>query len=249
MLWSSVAQGLKDAVLIRTGYGCNNACVFCNQGDWRATRGDRAAEDVQADVIDGARRAAQGSGVVVLAGGEVTLRHELPHWIETARRHGAKRVVIQTNGRMLAYPKLAETLVTSGADTFGVALHGPRAEVHDWLTQAPGSFDQAVRGVRNVVRAGARVYINTVITRSGFRHLPELAALLPALGARGVRFIWPDAEGKALDLKPSVLPSPYMVAPHLWRAVALAQAHGRRVIFEGPPDFPAPEPRHAVHGS
>ncbi len=244
-----MAQGLKDAVLVRTGYSCNNACVFCNQGDWRDTRGDRAAEEVQADVIDGARRAALGSGVLVLAGGEVTLRHELPHWIETARRHGARRMVVQTNGRMLAYPKLAETLVTSGADTFGVALHGPRPEIHDWLTQAPGSFEQAVRGVRNVVRAGAGVYINTVVTRSGFRHLPELAAALPSLGARGIRFIWPDAAGRALDLAPSVAPHPKMVAPYLWAAVAIARDRGRRVIFEGPPDFPAPEERHAVHGS
>ncbi|MCB9727919.1 MAG: radical SAM protein [Deltaproteobacteria bacterium] len=244
-----MAQGLKDAVLVRTGYGCNNACVFCNQGDWRSTRGDRSAEDVQADVIDGARRAAQGSGVLVLAGGEVTLRHELPHWIETARRHGARRVVVQTNGRMLAYPRFAETLCTSGADIFAVALHGPTAELHDWLTQAPGSFDQAVRGIRNVVRAGARVFINTVVTRSGFRHLPEVSALLPGLGASGIRFIWPDADGRALDLAPSVIPHPHMVAPHLWRAVALARARGCRVVFEGPPDFPGPEQAHAVHGT
>jgi MoaA/NifB/PqqE/SkfB family radical SAM enzyme len=130
-----------------------------------------------------------------------------------------------------------------------VALHGPRPEIHDWLTQAPGSFEQAVRGVRNVVRAGAGVYINTVVTRSGFRHLPELAAALPSLGARGIRFIWPDAAGRALDLAPSVAPHPKMVAPYLWAAVAIARDRGRRVIFEGPPDFPAPEERHAVHGS
>ena len=48
--------------------------------------------------------AADVSGrTVVLSGGEVTLHREALDWVDRAKARGAARVVLQTNGRMLAY--------------------------------------------------------------------------------------------------------------------------------------------------
>lgn len=229
-----MAQGLKDAALVRSGYRCNSACRFCDQGDWRETRGDRPADEVLADVLVSAEAAARGSGVLVLSGGEITLRRELPEWVAAAREAGARTVVVQTNGRMLSYKKWARQLVEAGCDVVAVALHGPDAPLHDYLTRSEGSFDQAVVGMGNVRRYGAKVYVNTVITRSNFRHLPDMALKLPVWGAQGIRFNWPRTEGVALELAPSIIPHPEMVAPHLRRAMEIAKKLKRRVDYEGP---------------
>ena len=232
-----MAQGLKQSGLVRSGYGCNNACRFCDQGDWRETRVEPSDDEVRALISQATEQASEGSGVVVFAGGEVTLRSELTDWVELAREQGARRVLIQTNGRMLAYPRTAKRLVAAGADVFAVALHGHIAPLHDWLTQVPGSFDQALKGIENVRRAGANVLVNTVITRSNFRHLPEIVALLPRINASGIRFIWLRPEGHAEALAPSLAASPDMVARYLQRALELARALRRRVQFEVPDDL------------
>lgn len=234
-----MAQGLRDAILVRTGYGCNNACRFCAQGDWRVTRGDHPAAEVEAEV----RRAVSARPrVLVLSGGEVTLRPELLEWVAAARDAGAGRVLVQTNGRMLAYKGFAERLVAAGADTVAVGLHGDTAALHEWLTRAEGSFEQAVAGIRRARQAGARVLVNTVITRPGFRHLDDIVRLAARLGVARVRFLWPRAEGAAADPSASVVPDPSLVAPRLWRARRLASTLGVRVSFDGPAGFPTQPP-------
>jgi MoaA/NifB/PqqE/SkfB family radical SAM enzyme len=188
---------------------------------------DRESAEILSEV-----QSLEGGRTVVFSGGEITLRRELPEWIEAAKAAGAKTVIVQTNGRMLSYKKLARRLVRAGVDIFAVALHGHRAELHDWLTRVDGSFEQALVGMRNVQSCGGVVYVNTVITRSNFRHLPDMAKLLPSWGASGIRFMWPRIEGDAVAQAPALIPHPEMVAAYLEQAGGIARALNRHVSIE-----------------
>jgi MoaA/NifB/PqqE/SkfB family radical SAM enzyme len=209
--------------------GCNNACRFCCQADLRVEGSDRAPGDILAEV-----RAVRAGGTVVFSGGEVTLRGELLEWVEAAKEAGVGTVVVQTNGRMLAYRKFTKRLVRAGVDVFAVALHGHTAALHDWLTRVDGSFEQALVGIRNVQSCGAVVYVNTVITRSNFRHLPDIAKMLPTWGAAGIRFHWLRVEGDAVAQAAMLLPPIEMVAPYLEQASGIARALNRRVSADLP---------------
>lgn len=226
-----MAQGLTGAQLVRTGYRCNNACRFCNQGDLRAREGDRGDEDVAAAVARAAE-AAGPAGVVVLAGGEVTLRSELPRWVALARERGAGRIVLQTNGRMLAYRGYAEQLVEAGVGTVAVALHGHVPALHDWLTRAEGSHAQALRGIRQARRAGGEIVVNTVICRSNFRHLADIVAVGQRAGAQAFRFLWPEPVGAAAASAASLIAHPEMVRPWARRARKMAERLSARVSFD-----------------
>ncbi len=236
-----MAQGITDARLVRTGYGCNNACRFCCQADLRGPDSDSGSDEVLAHV-----RAVSAGQTVVFAGGEVTLRSELPQWVEAAKAAGAGTVIVQTNGRMLSYRKLAKRLVRAGIDVFAVALHGHTAELHEWLTRVEGSFEQAIVGIRNVQSCGGVVYVNTVITRSNFRHLPDMAKQLPSWGAAGIRFVWSRPEGAAVGEAPALIPHPEMVEPYLAQARGIARALKRRVSVERPELDTAVEAQHVV---
>jgi MoaA/NifB/PqqE/SkfB family radical SAM enzyme len=223
-----VTQGLIGAQLVRTGYRCNNACRFCNQGDLRAREGDRPDAEVAAAVAQAAETAGP-SGVVVLSGGEVTLRAELPSWVALARARGAGQVVVQSNGRMLAYRGYAEQLVAAGVGTVAVALHGHVPALHDWLTRVEGSHAQALRGIRQARRAGAAVVVNTVICRSNFRHLPDIVALGQRAGAQAFRLLWPEPVGAAAASAASLIAHPEMVGPWVRRALKVAERLSVRV--------------------
>ncbi len=217
-------QGLRSAVGVRTGYVCNNACRFCIQGDKRDTVGDLDDETVREKIAE----AMQGGTThpVVLAGGEVTLRPELAEWIALASQGGARKVIIQTNGRMLAYRAYVRGLVDAGCSILAVAIHGATADCHDWLTRSPGSFLQAIRGIRNVRAAGAIVWVNTVITRSNYRHLPEIVELCHRLGVPTMRFLWPHPVGEADSQTANMIPHPELAAPYLDRTQTLGSRLG-----------------------
>lgn len=208
-------------LVVHLGYACNNACVFCAQGQLRAG-GETLVED------PGARLAALApGGAVALVGGEPTLDERLPAWIRAADERGASRIVVQTNGRRLAYRSYAASLrAASPRLSLDVSLHGSTAPMHDYHTCTPGSFGQATTGLRHARGVGIPFAVTAVITRSNFRHLAEIVRLAGALGARAVQLSPAARHGGAARAADRVLAAPELVAPHLARAAAEAAAMG-----------------------
>jgi molybdenum cofactor biosynthesis enzyme MoaA len=208
-------------LVVHLGFACNNACVFCAQGELRA-RAPVAAED-PAPRLD----ALAPGDTVAFVGGEPTLSERLPEWIQAAEARGAARIVVQTNGRRLAYRSYAAILgAASPRLSLDVSLHGCTAPMHDYHTATPGSFGQTVKGLANARAEGIPFAITTVITRSSFRHLPEIVRLAGALGARAIQLSMPARRGSAARAADRVLPAAELVAPHLARALAEASATG-----------------------
>ena len=226
---TDVPQGIQQAVLIRSGLQCNSACRFCEHGSEQRDSSALSSAEVLAelDATDLEGRTA------VLSGGEVTLHKDLVQWVERARERGAARVVVQTNGRMLAYPKWVRILSRAGCDIFAVALHGHRADLHDWLTRSEGSFEQTLKGLENLRAAQAVTLVNSVITRSNYRHMPELVQLVARHGVAAVRFVWPKRSGDAVAEWPMLEPDPAMVTRYAKLASEVGEKLRVRVSFDG----------------
>jgi MoaA/NifB/PqqE/SkfB family radical SAM enzyme len=229
------------------GYACNNACLFCAQGDLRRTRPSAARDDV-ARALD----AIVKGETVAFVGGEPTLFAELPEWIRAAASRGAKNVILQTNGRRLSYRAFAHELAeASRALLLDVSLQGSTAAMHDWHTGTPGSFAQTVQGIRNARAERIPAGITTVVTRANYRHLGEIVRIAHAAGAMAVHVAAVEPFGRAVEKGSLLVPHPEMVAPHLQRASADAGRLGLRFevgarttgdLFAGLGDVETPDP-------
>lgn len=208
---------------ITVGFACNNACVFCAQGELRAAG---RSFDVAAAVA-----AVEPGETVAFLGGEPTLCEELPAWIRAADARGAARVLVQTNGRRLAYASYARALrEASPRLALDVSLHGSSAAMHEYHTGTPQSFAQTVQGLRHARAERVPFGVTAVITRSNFRHLAEIVRLAHAAGASAVRLVEAAPLGRARRSGPRVVAAKEMVAPHLARALADAQRLGLAVM-------------------
>ncbi len=213
--------------VITVGFACNNACVFCAQGDLR--RASSVAGAAAADVA-GALDAVAAGEVVAFAGGEPTLFVELTDWIRAADARGAARVVVQTNGLRLAYPAFARALrEASPRLSLDVSLHGSTAPMHDWHTGTAGSFAQTVQGLRHARAERIPAGVTVVITRSNFRHLVEIVRVAHAAGAMAVHLAIVEPLGRAARDHARLLPAAELVLPHLQRAAAEAARAGMLV--------------------
>lgn len=159
--------------LIKVGYGCNNHCTFCHTLDVRDIDGTSA--EVEAKIERAARL---GHTMIVLSGGEVTMRPELLKWASRSAAYGLDFGLV-TNGRALAYPDLVEKLVERRLKYVYMSLHGGNAKVHNLLVRAD-AFEQTYQAVKNLAGLGLDFTVNTVVTRQNLNHLrPIVDAMLP----------------------------------------------------------------------
>jgi MoaA/NifB/PqqE/SkfB family radical SAM enzyme len=204
--------------MLTVGFSCNNACVFCAQGDARLARSSAPESEILRAI-----EAVVPGDVVAFLGGEPTLFAALPAWIRAADARGAGGIVVQTNGRRLAYRAFARTLrEASPRLSLDVSLQGSTPAMHDWHTGTAGSFAQTVQGIRNARAEHIAAGVTTVVTRSNFRHLAEIVRVAHAAFAAAIHFVPVAPFGRALGAGPRLVPAPQMVAPYLQRAMAEA---------------------------
>lgn len=60
----------------------------------------------------------------------------------------------------------------------GIRLYADVADVHDYIVQARGAFDETIRGVLSLKRAGVPVEIRFVIHRDTYKRLPQFAEFI-----------------------------------------------------------------------
>ncbi len=215
---------------IKTGFLCNNNCLFCVQGPEKKKFGNKSTAELK-EII---RKAKKGCDTIVFTGGEPTIRKDLVELVAEAKKAGFKTIQIQSNGRMFVYEQFCKDMIEAGANEFALALHGHTAELHDYLTGAK-SYRQIVVGIRTLKKMGQKVITNTVITKSNYRHLPDIAKVLIGLRVDQIQFAFVHAVGAAGINFDSVVPRMEMVAPYLKKAIDIGRMLDTRIMTEGVP--------------
>lgn len=207
---------------VALGFACNNACIFCAQGQLRERHEptETAAAERQLQQIEPGDQ-------VAFIGGEPTLHERLPEWLRAAEARGAARIVLQTNGRRLAYPAYARALAAASSHlSLDVSLHGSTEAMHDYHTGVEGSFKQTLLGLRHARASALPAFVTTVVTRSNFRHLLEILRVLAASGVRGQQLLIAQPHGNARRAADRVIPALELVKPHVLRLVTEARQLG-----------------------
>ncbi len=192
--------------IIKLGYPCNNACLFCHASDCPSDL-RLSTESALARIRDAQEMGATG---VLFSGGEPTIRKDLPELAAECARLGLRPGLI-TNGRMLSYKPLLKKLLKAGLDYVYMSLHGPEA-VHEAITQVPGSFAQSWQAIRLMAGIeGLQFTVNAVVVNQNLPHLQEVTNLLLSLPRVRVKFTYVEPKGSVLnDLE--IVPAPRTAA-------------------------------------
>jgi MoaA/NifB/PqqE/SkfB family radical SAM enzyme len=158
---------------VTVDFHCHSACRFCIvQEGMNRYRGLPLARFREV-VADNQRLPKHRR--VVFTGGEVTLEPALFDFIRIAKESGSfEHIRVQTNGRRLSDRGLAQRFVDAGVDEWFVSLHGHDAATQDHISQRPGSFDEAMAGIRNLAELGVTLMTNTVLTTLNLAHLADI---------------------------------------------------------------------------
>ena len=214
--------------LLKVGYTCNNNCVFCHSSEHRARRDLTTAELLRkVDLC-----AAAGRTMVVLSGGEPTVRGDLLQVAEHVARRGLDLGLV-SNGRMLSYGTLLDRLIALRLRYLYVSLHGDR-EVHDAMVRAP-AYEQSLGGARAAAARGLAPTVNCVVTRHNLRRLRGVVDALLGVGRLTVKYSMVEAKGNALDDFDRVVPTVAEAAAAIADGIGHAQARGLQAAHDGTP--------------
>ena len=216
---------------LKLGFSCNNNCRFCVQGD-KKKLGDKSTDRIKKELRETIE---EGIDEVVLTGGEPTVRKDILELVSYAHDLGYRIIQIQTNGRMFFYKEFCERMIGAGANEFSPAIHGHTAEIHDYLTRTPGSFNQTVQGIKNLKELGQYVLTNSVVTGPNYAKLPELARLLVELNVDQFQLAFVHACGNAEKYFDEIVPRKSLAAPYIKKALQVGIDAGVRVMAEAMP--------------
>ncbi len=180
--------------------GCNLACRHC----WLAPKLDvdgTKFPTLPVDRLDGILAEAKPLGLsgVKLTGGEPLLHPEITKILEITRREELG-LTIETNG-VLCTPDLAAEIEKSEKRFVSVSIDGTDTETHEAVRGIKGSFEDACRGVRNLVAANTSPQIIMSVMRSNAHQVDDAVRMAEDLGASSVKFniIQPTARGDSMQ--------------------------------------------------
>ncbi|MBO4605601.1 MAG: TIGR04133 family radical SAM/SPASM protein [Bacteroidales bacterium] len=160
---------------------CNLSCRHCGSDCTVVSREkDMPLEDFLA-AVDTIPQA-QKPRIVVLTGGEPLLRPDIEQVGQALRQRGIQWGMV-SNGWFYD-EQMHGRLMAAGLGALTVSLDGLQ-ESHDWMRGRPGSFQRALR-VISVMSADPRLTsdVVTCVNRRNLAELPEIWAMLEAMGVR-----------------------------------------------------------------
>lgn len=219
-----IVCGVK--ALIKVGYACNDHCGFCHTLHVRHI--DGSADEVHAKIE---RAKALGHTMVVLSGGEPTIRPELFDWAAHVARLDLDFGLV-TNGRMLAYPDVVERLLQHRLKYVYLSLHGGSAKVHNLMVRSQ-AFEETYGALANLTGKGLDLHINCVITKQNMKHLRGVVdACLPYEDA-SLKFSMVEPKGGGDVLFKNLMPRVSEVAEHVRDALQYAREKGKMNVTHG----------------
>ncbi|MFW5920807.1 MAG: radical SAM protein [Polyangiales bacterium] len=178
---SLVAQLRADehapmSAMIEIADRCNEVCVHCYQ--IQGQKGEMTTEQLEG-VID--ELADMGVVFLTISGGEATLRNDFLHIVEHARKRKFA-VKLYTNGLRMTR-ELARSLAELAVQEVQISLYSHRAEMHDWVTRVPGSWEKTVAGIRYLREEGVAVVVKSPLMSFNAGEYGEWIDFVVGLGA------------------------------------------------------------------
>ena len=169
---------IPDRTIFITGT-CNSNCIMCPYTEYYRKRAEN-------EPVDRLKRFVElmdpFSEYLCITGGEPTLLQDgFLDLLDTAKKHFKGTLIhILTNGRTFSYQSFvaAYQTVRPYKTLLGIPLHASSRELHDHITQSPGSFQQTISGLDNLHRLGEHIEIRIVTSALNKENLPSLAKLI-----------------------------------------------------------------------
>lgn len=161
---------------------CNNLCVMCPQPpkpEAAINQGDIEQRILKTLALIDDKHFPEA---LCITGGEPTMLNEgLLHIIEAISERNQQTLIhLLTNGRYLCQENYTARLAQKSNHHLlaGIPLFGHVSEIHDYVVQCEGAFDQTMAGLLNCYKHGIDIELRVVLNKVTVKYLTALAEFI-----------------------------------------------------------------------
>lgn len=209
------------------GNKCNNNCIMCTA---IMPPPKNYIEPSTQEIFSQIDLVKVGDSITI-TGGEPTIRNDFFDILTYINENKPdSRIDLITNGRMLKYDDFIDKLNEIKNVIIVSELHGDK-ELHDFITRVEGSFDETVKGIKNVLKKGFEVELRIVISKLNYKQIPEITKIYAELFKLVDRIvIFPiDLIGNAFKNKEKVIVSFSEIIPYIEQGVEILKSNNLKV--------------------
>ncbi len=169
--------------------GCNLHCRHCWIAPTFVKGQPQPGDYLDLDLLKKAVTEAKPLGLssAKLTGGEPTLHPQFAQIADYLTAEGLS-LNMETNGTLIDEALARHLKEHTSLYHVSVSIDGPNAEVHDPFRGVAGSFDAAVRGLKNLVAAGFRPQVIMCPHKGNKQYIEQVVDMAAKLGAGSVKF-------------------------------------------------------------
>lgn len=212
-LYQEVIGKQIKTIKVKTGYTCNNRCIFCVTGDnYPKTHIDFAI------IKHNLEKYRENYEKLILTGGEPSIRNDFLTILELAYRLGYK-ISLETNARIFSNKEFCEKIKYYNLDIIA-HIESYKPHIHDLITRIPGSFNEAIKGIKNLRKHCRKMTIKIMLTKINYKHILYTVKFITNLDVDKIHFVFLTPWGNAYLYFDAIVPSYSEVEPFLNNALA-----------------------------
>lgn len=156
---------------------CNSYCLMCSQPP--KERDDSYLVDELLEVIPLMSR--QTIELAITGGEPTLLGNNLLKLLRSIKNNlPYTSIHILTNGRRFSNLEFTKTIAKIDHPDlmFGIPLYSDISNLHDYVVQADGAYDETIKGIMNLKRLDQKIELRVVIHKQTYQRLPQLAEFI-----------------------------------------------------------------------
>ena len=155
---------------------CNCKCLHCYEGcEHKPVKNAMSLEEWKSVICQVAEL---NAGRVVVIGGEPCIHPDIDKILSFASSK-VKHITLFTNGTLMT--QKIKSIISENNIEIKVSLYGHCAQVHDTVTQTPGSFDKLMQCIQWCKEQNIRLRIAVVIMKENEKYYNDIVSFLNAL--------------------------------------------------------------------
>ena len=170
-------QSADNAIIVTNK--CNSNCIMCPTSEL-IRRKDTISDICR--LLEMCSHFPKDAPHITITGGEPFLiKKDIFHLFDYLKTEFTDTdFLLLTNGRAFASEEYANLLLDNSPNHLitGIPIHGHTPELHDYITQSSGSFNQTVRGVKHLISKGMDVELRIVVSRINADHIEKIAQMI-----------------------------------------------------------------------
>lgn len=207
---------------------CNNACHFCSN----PSNGNNISYEKWIELIDDFIK--REYSWIIFTWGEPTLSPDLSKWIAYSTSQNMDCRII-SNGMMCSSYDYVKKLKDAGLSLVHFSLYSYIPEVHDFLTDTPGSYKKLLKSIQNAWKLWIRTQLNCVINRYNENHLDKTVKFIVKNFPQISHFVWNNLDPlmmRKTEVALSTLPHFDIASQSLTKAMKFLEENGRTFRVE-----------------